>query len=168
RAPRRARSEVERIALMLYGCQLCASLAPEGGEAHKLTRLLSSWLALLEGEALAGVASRVALEAKALTFAGLTPALLHCAACGEVISDEPQFDAGAGGAIHPWCGTGVRVPLDLLVNIERLRRTPLAQTTDHPWEGPPWLLGDFARYQLGHPLSARDLLDDPLTRGRDA
>lgn len=165
RAPRRVRDDVERIALMLYGCQLCSELAPEGGEARKLTRLLSTWLDLLDGEAKPSVASRIALEAKALTFSGFTPALLHCAACGEVISDKPLFESGAGGALHPWCGTGRSVDLDVLVNIERLRRTPLSETPTMSWQGPAWLVGDFVRYQLGHALSARDLLDDPLTRG---
>ena len=65
-SPNRARDELERIGLLAYGCELCAALSPEEASADKLYLLLVSWLALLEGEATPGDASRSALEAKAV------------------------------------------------------------------------------------------------------
>ena len=159
--PSRARNELERLALLAYGCELCAALAPEEHEAPKLFRLLVTWLALLEGEARPGRASRWGLEAKALTFAGFTPHLLRCALCGEPIDDPAVFDAGAGGALHRRCGGGASVDLTELAFLERLRRTPLAETPSLPGDlGAPFRLSDFARYQLGHDLKSRGMVTD--------
>ncbi len=158
-APRRARGELERIALLGYGCELCAALAPTDHSAHKLTRLLVTWLALLEGEATPGDASRVALEAKALTFAGLAPALVRCAVCGDPLDGAPMFSAEAGGAVHPRCGGGEPVPLEALIAAEHLRRTPLAATPPLPSPpGPRFLLAEFVEHQLGRALKSRAVL----------
>ena len=161
-APNRARTDMNRIALMLYGCEICAGLAPEDGPAPRLFTLLEVWLDLLEGPHPVGSASRIALEAKALTFAGLCPGLVNCAACGEPLADSAHFDDESGGGLHAWCGTGRPVSADLLTQIDGLRRTPLSQTTACQWNGPEWLIGDFLRYQLGRPVKARALLTDTL------
>ena len=99
-SPSRARAELERIGLLAYGCELCAALAPEGAGADKLYRLLVSWLALLEGEARPDDASRLGLEAKALTFAGLGPALVRCPRCGaENLPEGFKFCGNCGESI---------------------------------------------------------------------
>ena len=158
-APNRARTEIERIGLLAYGCELCAALAPEGETADKLYQLLVSWLGLLEGEATPDVASRVALEGKAMTFAGLAPALVRCVHCGEELSDPVTFDAEAGGAQHARCGGGLAVPARALATIEELRRTPLADTPGRPLPREVhWLLADFVQYQLGRALPSRTWL----------
>lgn len=158
--PLRARAEVERIALVGYGCELCAALAPEGGPAEKLYRLLEAWLALLEGPERPGPPSRWALEAKAATFAGLAPALAACAACGERLTDPAVFDPESGGGLHARCGGGRPVPAAALLALEALRRTPLVQTVGaRVTEGPPWLLADFLQHQLSRPLQSRALLE---------
>lgn len=159
-APNRARTDFYRIAAMLYGCELTASLAPEGGEAERLYGLLDVWLDVLEDLQTVGPASQVALEAKALTFAGLCPALVHCARCGEQMVADGHFDNDAGGALHPWCGVGKRVTLSWLQSVETQRRTPLRDTVGQPWTGSAWLIADFARYHIGHELKARRLLMD--------
>ena len=164
-APNRARNDYSRIAYMLYGCELCASLAPENDAAPRLFGLLESWLNLLEADDGPSVASRIALEAKALTFAGLCPALIQCAACLEPLMDTVHFDADSGGGLHPWCGIGQRVHVSVLHRVEQLRRTPLADTSGHPWTGPVWLLSDFARYHLGHAIKTRSLLMDATLGG---
>jgi len=166
RGPRRARADLDRIALLAYGCELCAALAPEHHPAHRLYRLLVTWLDLLEGEALPGEASRMALEAKALTFAGLTPALVRCARCGGPVEDPMVFDPEAGGALHSRCGGGRAVSTHQLLTLEALRRTPLAATPSA--QAPPvrWLLSDFTQHQLGRPLRSRGLLEG-LVGGAD-
>jgi DNA repair protein RecO (recombination protein O) len=155
--PVRARDDLERIALLAYGCELCAALAPEGAPAEKLHQLLLHWLAILEADPRPDRASRVALEAKALTFAGLAPTLVTCAVCGAALGDPAVFDAEAGGGLHARCGGGRPVAAADLLAIERLRRTPLAET---PGLAAPleWLLSDFVQHQLGRALASRTWL----------
>ena len=159
--PVRARTSFQRIALLGYGCEICAALAPEGGAAERLFLLLEAWLALLEGDADPSTASRFALEGKALTFAGLAPALSACAVCGAAISDPAVFDHEAGGAQHARCGGGRPVPATDLVQLDVLRRTPLADTPGMsvPASVGAWLLSDFAQHQLSRALKSRALLE---------
>lgn len=158
--PRRARTDLARLALLAYGCEVCAGLSPEHHETPRLFGLLEAWLRLLEGEGTPGPACRVALEAKALTFAGLTPALIMCARCGEALDDPAVFDPEAGGGLHARCGGGRSVPVGLLRTFEALRRSPMADAVgyDLPREG-AWLLSDFVQYQLGRGLKSRGLLE---------
>ena len=155
--PDKARTDLDRIGHLAYGCELCAALAPEGHEASKLYGLLSTWLDLLEGAASPGPSSRIALEAKALTFAGVAPALLRCAQCGELLTDPAVFDFEAGGGVHARCGSGRAAPLSVLHGFELLRRKPLAETVElpFPFDDAIWLLSDFAQHHLGRALAAR-------------
>jgi DNA repair protein RecO len=161
--PRRSREDLDRLAALTYGLELCSSLAPEHHEAHKLVRLLMSWLDLLESEDVPGAASRQALEAKALTFAGLAPALVICPVCDTRITDPAVFDASAGGGAHRGCGQGSNVQADALLRLEALRRTPLADTPGVRPVAPLGLLADFIEYSLGRALRARTLLDELMT-----
>ncbi len=158
--PRRARTDLERLALLAYGCEVCASLAPEHHEAEKLYGLLEVWLWLLDGDVAPGVASRVALEAKALTFAGLTPALRACARCGEVLEAPVVFDLEAGGAQHARCGPGREVSVAALAALDDLRRAPLAETIGAAPPALRWLLSDFVRHQVSHALKSRSLVEE--------
>lgn len=169
-APDRARRDLERIALLAWGCELCAALAPEEHPAEKLTGLLEVWLDLLEGPVTPGRAACEALEAKALTFAGLAPVLDRCARCGEGFGGELlAFNPEAGGVLHPWCGTGVDVTEAWVARLDRLRRRPLADTVNNPapdaTEGARWILTDFLTWHLGRPLRSRALLDEVLGTG---
>jgi DNA repair protein RecO (recombination protein O) len=157
-SPNRVRTELERIALLAWGCEVCSALAPEDHAAPKLFTLLAVWLELLEGEVRPGVASRVALEAKALTFAGLAPVLDRCAHCGEPLDAETLFDLEMGGAVHRHCGTG-RAIGPAYAELERLRWMPLANTLDQPVPQTPWMLADFIEHQLGKGLKSRAMLE---------
>ncbi len=161
-APRKARADLVRIAMLAYGCELCAALAPDTHPAPKLTRLLLTWLKLLEAEAMPGMASRVALDGKALTFAGLTPSLIRCARCGLPLDGGCTWDPEAGGAQHDHCGGGGQIPSSVLAQFETLRRTPLAETTNV--DAPParWcgILTDFAQHHLRRPIKSRNLLEE--------
>jgi DNA repair protein RecO len=159
--PRRARADLHRLSLLAYGCELCAAIAPEGAPAPKAFGLLSVWLELLEGDVAPGDGARLALEAKALTFAGLTPAFLRCALCGRPSDDRMRFDRAGGGAVHDACGAnGPDVTIEWLLAVERLRRTPLAETVgDDLPAGPRTALADLAEWALGAGLRSRGLLD---------
>ncbi|NCG20479.1 MAG: DNA repair protein RecO [Rhodobacterales bacterium] len=163
-APARSRADIDRIALLAYGCELCSALAPEGHPAAKLTQLLAVWLELLELEGAVGETSRVALEAKALTFAGFTPAFVSCCRCSLPLEDPIRFDAESGGGMHEHCGSGTRVFLDTLSYFEMLRRSPMLATVhtalpDHTVQD-RWLLANFAIWHLGRDLKSRTLLQD--------
>lgn len=158
-APGRARGTLVRIALLSWGCELVGALAPEHAPAERLHGLLVAWLALLEGPREPGVAHRLALEAKAATFAGLAPALVRCVACGRPIDDPAVFDADSGGAAHARCGGGARVSAAGLAAVEALRRTPLAAIDGPPPAIPPFLLTAFVEHHLGRALASRALLD---------
>ncbi|MBT3218672.1 MAG: DNA repair protein RecO [Proteobacteria bacterium] len=165
-APNLSRQHLERLALLAYGCEVCSRLAPEGYGTPKLFKLLVVWLEILEGEKPPTQACRLALEAKALTFAGLTPRLHHCALCDQTIEDSNVFDAEAGGALHSHCGSGRLVSGAALMSLERLRRTPLAQTVEPQLVAEldirdvRWLLADFVQHQICGPLKSRDLVAD--------
>jgi len=161
--PRRAREDLDRLALLTYACEICGSLATEHQPAPKLFGLLATWLLLLEGPVTPAVPARIALEAKALTFAGLTPALGRCAACGQALDDPAVFDADAGGGMHQHCGAGRSISCGSLARFEAWRRTPMRELVDSDEqvatkEG--WLLSDFIGHQLGRQLRSRGLLED--------
>jgi DNA repair protein RecO (recombination protein O) len=159
RAANRARTDLVLIAYLTYGCELVGALAPKHLAAHKLYQLLVVWLDLLEATESPTRASRIALEAKALTFAGLAPALVRSAVTGAPTHGKVRFDMGAGGAVEPEEGRGGLVSSTALEALEHLRRTPLAQTPGMAVpRGCSWLLADFAAHQLGRELRSRSWL----------
>jgi DNA repair protein RecO (recombination protein O) len=159
RAPHRARDAFGRLVLLVYGCDVVATLSEHGLEAERGFGLLERWLELVEGEAAPGDASRVALEAKALTFSGLTPRLTTCAVCGAPLAGRVRFDAESGGGVHPWCGPGAEVDAADLVRLETLRRAPLADTPGGTVPvGARWLLATFLEHHARRPLRSRALL----------
>lgn len=158
--PRRARTDLLRLSMLAYGVELCAALAPEDHEAHKLDRLLTVWLELLEGDEEPGPAARQALEAKALTFAGLAPALVGCAVCGERLEPPTVWNPERGGGCHGRCAPGTAVDPGALLRLEALRRTPLADTPGVRPADAGGALGDFAEWHLGHGLKSRTLLSE--------
>ncbi|MEZ4319170.1 MAG: DNA repair protein RecO [Myxococcota bacterium] len=153
----RARTEIERIALLAYGCELVGNLAGEGMPSRRLAQLLVVWLDLLEGEARPEVASRQSLEGKALTFAGLLPSLTTCSACGLPLEGRAVL-AFEVGPMHEGCGQGQPVAQGGLARLEELRRTPLFETPGVVPSPAGWLLADFAQHQLGSALKSRVLL----------
>jgi DNA repair protein RecO (recombination protein O) len=162
-SPRRARGSYARLVLLTYGCEVSATLAVHGQDAEKGMRLLEAWLEVLEGEAEPADATRVAFEAKALTFSGLAPSLLQCPVCRVVLAGTCSFDLEAGGGVHPWCGTGDSVEAADLAVLERLRRTALAGTVDLAVPvAARWLLARFIEYQCRTGIRSRALLESPL------
>jgi DNA repair protein RecO (recombination protein O) len=156
RTPLRAREDLDRIAYLAYGCEICAALAPEDSAADRLFGLLESWLARLEGPSVPPIAARLALEAKALTFAGLAPRLVDCSRCGGPIDDPAVWDPDIGGAAHARCAGGRPVLASVLRGLEKLRRTPL---NDVESGLSTWILTDAIEHQLARRLHSRAMLD---------
>jgi recombinational DNA repair protein (RecF pathway) len=161
RAPHYARKSLERIGLLTYGCELCSSLAPEQTDSFKQYKLLQVLLLVLEAAREPTTETRVALEGKALTFAGLRPSLTACYICNQPLDGAVVFNHDGGGALHRACGAGQGVGAEDLEKMETLRRTPLLETLKLVFEGgmgDHWLLSDFAQHQLGKELKSRRLL----------
>lgn len=158
--PSKAREDLLRLAQLCYGLEVCARLAPEDSPAEKLFRLALVWCQLCEAPEAPGGASRLAFEAKALTFSGLQPQLVRCASCGDPLEEPVVFSLEGGGARHERCGPGLGTTVRWLAALEGLRRTPLADTTGGPVlpEDQAWLLSDFIAWQIGGSLKSRALL----------
>lgn len=159
------RSGLGRLALAVYACELCGALAREDHGEPRLFGLLETALLLLDAtDADPGPAFRAALEAKALTFAGVAPVLDRCVACAEPIEPRMAFSPGAGGLVHPRCAPAGElfpdVPAAHAAALEAARRAPLRDVLDAPLPpGPPGLLYACVAAHLGRPLPSHAVLD---------
>ncbi len=162
------RTDLQRLTLAAYSCELCAALAREDHAEPRLYGLLE--MALLVLDALTGPpagAFRLGLEAKALTFAGLCPSLDRCWVCGLEPAGGGRLDVLGGGFCHAHCGTtGIPVSEDWLRAAERARRSPLRDLVDVELpEGPAGALSDAVQNHLNRALRSRALLDQVLPLG---
>lgn len=155
------RRDLLRLTLAGHACEVCASLAREHHPEPRLYGLLDMALLLLDAMTEPpGAAFRLGLEAKALSFAGLAPALVRCPACGLEPEGEMAFHPEGGGAWHAHCAPGgLAVSTAWLEALEHARRTPLRDLVDTALPpGPPWVLADMIEAQLHRPLKARRVL----------
>lgn len=156
-------TDLDRLSLLAYLCELAAALAREHHAEPRLFGLLDTAITLLDGMTGApGSAWRVGFEAKALTFAGLAPSLDRCTACGLPPEAPMIFDPGAGGAVHQHCGGagGHLISLDWLAAVGRARKSPLRDLLDLDLPpGPPWALAESVEAWQGRALRARSVLD---------
>ncbi len=161
RTPRRPRDDYGLLVALAYGCEVAAALSREGLGADKGFGLLEVWLDCLEAPTAPGLASRLAYEAKALTFAGLAPALTRCAVCGGALLGTVRWSEEAGGGLHVDCGAGEAVDAAELATLDALRRTPLADTiTAAGPAGSAFRLAGFIEHHTRRALVARRLLED--------
>jgi DNA repair protein RecO (recombination protein O) len=162
------RADLDRLALGTYACEFVAALAREHHAEPRLFGLLEVALLVLDGAIVApSDVWRWGLEAKALTFGGLTPRLDRCGVTGEPIGDGlAVWDLASGGLVLPEHGTGTPVTGAWAAQVERARRTPLADLVDvRPEPGPNSLLQDHFRWHTHKELRSRKLLAD--LRDRD-
>lgn len=157
-----ARRTLGTLALLSYATELCAALAREHHAEPRLFGLLDTAGLLLSAiTGPPGPLFRLALEAKALTFAGLQPALMRCAACDGPAEDPMVFAPASGGAMHLACqpGEGQPVTLAWLEAVEHGRRTPLKDLIDAPAPpGPTEALAEAAEAHMNAALRSRAVL----------
>lgn len=164
-----ARADLGRLTLLLYACELCAALAREHHPEPRLFGLLdtaSLLLAALTGPP--GDLFRLALEAKALTFAGVGPALDRCGVCEGPLEDPMVWSPTGGGALHLRChaGEAQRVSVDWLLAVSDGRRAPLRDRVDAVLPpGPREALAEAIEAHTGHPLRARRMLAELASSG---
>lgn len=161
----RLRNALGRLATAAYAAELCAALAREEHPEPRLYGLLETALLLLDAaDADPGPAFLVALEAKALTFAGVGPVLDRCAACGEGVEPSMVFLPGGGGLRHPRCaaedeGRVFPVSEAWARAVEAARRAPLRELLDASLPpGPSDALSLAVASHLGRALPSRQVL----------
>ncbi len=162
------RSDLDRMALATYATELVGLLAREHHAEPRLFGLLDVALLVLDAATKApSDVWRWGLEAKALTFAGLTPRLDRCGVSGKPILDGlAVWDLASGGVVLAEHGSGTPITGAWAAQVERARRTPLADLVDvAPEPGPAWLLQDHLRWHTQRDLKSRKLLED--LRDRD-
>ena len=155
------RKDLGLLALLNYACEWVGALAREEHAEPKLFGLLEVALTVLDASTqMPGVFFRWGLEAKALTFAGLTPALTGCTACARELEEEACYSVQAGGLLHPECGSGRFVSRAWWEQVEAARRTPLAELVDQDSaeRAGRWVLYDHLEWHLGRGLRSRSML----------
>ncbi len=158
-----ARQDLLMLAQAAYFCELAGALAQRGRPEPQLYGLLDTALLVLDACSAPPTALfRMAVEAKALTFAGFAPRLDRCVICGEPPDGEGlSYDPSPGGVLHRRCGPGVAVSPPWAEAVEAARRTPLAELVDRPPpEGPRWLLQEHLTWQIGGALKSMKLLSE--------
>lgn len=161
----RLRDDLDRLTHAAHAAEVCGALAREEHPEPRLFGLCQTALVVLDAATAApGLAFRLGLEAKALTFAGLLAPLDRCAGCGRTAQpdeDAPwMLTAAEGAAMHAGCGSaGTPCSSSFLIEIEAARRRPLQESLDLDLPaGPRWALAERVEAQLNRPLRARALL----------
>lgn len=153
-----ARTDLVRLTLLAWCCEIALRLAPEEQPEPRLYGLLDMACLLLDAVTEAPASAwRAAYAAKALTFVGLAPVLDRCRICGLPPDGELRFDPVAGGAAHSHCegSAGLPVSVEWLAAAEAARRTPLRDLVDTELPpGPPHALTACIEAHLGRPLQA--------------
>ena len=156
------RSDLDRITLATFACELCSRPARADHPEPKLFGLLQTALVVLDAmDGAPAPGFRAGLSTKAATFTGLRPHLVDCAVCGEPATDAMGWRPLAGGAVHRECDPAAPlVDLAWLRAVEQARRTPLRELVDVVLPaGPVASLSHAIEDQVGKPFQSRVLLD---------
>lgn len=161
-----AHNDLRRLSLMGYTCEVAAALARPEHPEPRLYGLLEVACLLVEAAPTPPMAMfRLGFEAKALTFAGLTPALTRCVECTHPLDAPPgpplRYDPQRGGALHAQCDVegSLSVPSRWLAAVEAARRTPLKDLLNaRPPGGPVWALAETIEAHAESALKSRSVL----------
>jgi DNA repair protein RecO (recombination protein O) len=163
----RTRTDLGRMGMVAYACEVAGRLAREEHGEPKLFGLLDMACTLLDATSEPPAAGfRIGLEAKALTFAGLAPVLDRCAGCGSPPDEPMVLDPHTGVAHHAGCAVvgGVPVSIPWLQAVELTRRSPLRSSLDTALPpGPSWAMAEVIEAHLGSALKSRRVLSSLLS-----
>lgn len=90
------RSDVEKMALAQYFCQLANEFCAEDYESEEILRLFLNALWLLKGNKKTPDFIKVVVEFRLMSLSGYMPDLLACGRCGEYESEYMYFSADNG------------------------------------------------------------------------
>lgn len=89
------RSDIEKLSLAQYFCELCLCLAPEESEAEDFLRLMLNSLHFLAASARDNRLIKSVMELRMLTLSGYMPDLLACSECAVFERDIMYLDPTA-------------------------------------------------------------------------
>ncbi len=158
------RTDLQRLALAAYGCELVEALG--GGHGHpEIFALLAAYLDHLSSAG-ATPEARLLLEVRLLFHSGYAPHLLHCAECFGPLPESFSFSAEQGGSLCPACAPPGLLPVSLgtIGTLSRLARTPIEAFSGFHFgertlnEGGK-ILRDALRLHLTRPLKSLTFLE---------
>lgn len=104
------RSDIERLSLAQYFCELVGELAPEEMPAEEYLSLLLNALYLLTNGKRPQPFLKAVMELRLMSMSGYMPDLVACCECGKYIDEEMYFDKQNGSLFCTECGA-VGMPL---------------------------------------------------------
>jgi DNA repair protein RecO (recombination protein O) len=90
------RSDIIKLSLAQYFCEISCELAPDGEEAEDILRLLLNCLYLLANDKKNPEQLKAIFELRSACLAGYMPNLVACDFCGEFETKKMYFDIGKG------------------------------------------------------------------------
>lgn len=100
------RSDIERLSLAQYFCELAGELAPRELPAEEYLTLLLNALYLLTAGKRPQPFLKAVLELRLMSISGYCPDLVACTQCGRYIDEEMYFDYRNGCLYCSHCGQG--------------------------------------------------------------
>ena len=98
------RSDIERLSLAQYFCELCRNLIPEESDENEdFLRLVLNSLSFLEKKEADIYLLKAVTELRLLTIAGFMPDLVGCKACGMDTAQRLYLDLNGGEVICDTC-----------------------------------------------------------------
>lgn len=146
------RQDMERFYAAAHMLEVANGLAEDGANCGELLKLLYYALTYTAYTENHPMDVAIVFTAKSLAAMGYTPAITHCASCGEDLRGLPRmgFAPGAGGAV---CG-GCMAPDCLKVSplsLEALRRMLMLSAEDmHKAVLPPQVRDELSRAMLDY------------------
>lgn len=99
----RLRSDIEKLSLAQYFCELEGELAPEMDDASEYLKLILNCLHMLVTGKRSQLFLKAVAELRLLTLAGYMPDLSVCAACGAQPSGAVKFSSAEATVFCPAC-----------------------------------------------------------------
>lgn len=105
------RSDIERLSLAQYFCEVCCLFGTEGSEAGDELRLILNCLHMLaRNKELPPVMIKAIFELRMAVIGGFMPELHGCAKCGQN-TDNMYFSLSDGSLFCGDCAAGIHIPV---------------------------------------------------------
>ncbi len=114
------RSDIERLSLAQYFCELVMNLAVEGEDASELLRLTLNSLYLLSKNLRPMPFIKAVFELRIMSAAGFMPDLEGCSVCESTDISEPLFNINDAVVYCNGCGTGVAIGRGVLAAMRHI------------------------------------------------
>lgn len=147
------RSDIEKLSLAQYFCEVALSLAVEGESAEEPLRLILNCLYMLMKGLRPNGQIKAIFELRMMTLAGFMPDLTACAACGGEPAGGARFRWEEGTVCCETCGSGgVWISPGVLAAMRHIVSAPLEKlfSFEMPTESLKALESVTERYLMTH------------------